>query len=145
MRTIAKRIDAPLPAREAASRRLAALLGDDDPPRTRVFVCSPFAGCVRQNVLNARMYSRFVFVCGHMPITPHLLYPRFLHDKDPKERDAGIRMGLSLLDCCAELWAFGGVISGGMKREIAYARAHGIRVRFFTDTCTEVSERGREQ
>ena len=78
-----------------------------------------------------------------MPITPHLMYPRFLEDKDIKERDAGIQMGLILLDFCNEIWVFGQRISHGMRREIAYAEAHGILVRYFSDTCQEVIKRGR--
>ena len=136
-------IHATLPEREAAKRRLTFLLKDDEPPRTRVFVCSPYAGCINLNVHNARMYSRFVFLCGCMPVTPHLMYPRFLDDRDPKERDAGIRMGFALLDNCAELWAFGDRISNGMRREIAFAESHGILVRYFSDTCKEVIKRGR--
>lgn len=136
-------IHATLPEREAAKRRLTFLLGDDVPPRTRVFVCSPYAGCINQNVHNARMYSRFVFLCGCMPITPHLMYPRFLEDKDTRERDAGIQMGLILLDFCNEIWVFGQRISNGMRREIAFAEAHGILVRYFSDTCQEVLKRGR--
>ena len=124
-------------------RKLTAMLGDTDFPVRKVFVCSPYAGCVKENVHNARMYSRFVFLCGCMPITPHLMYPRFLEDKDTKERDAGIQMGLILLDFCNEIWVFGQRISNGMRREIAFAEAHRIVVRYFSDTCQEVIKRGR--
>ena len=143
MRKVIERIDAPLPKSVEMQRKLAALFGDTDLPVRKVFVCSPYAGCVKANVHNARMYSRFVFLCGCMPVTPHLMYPRFLDDRDPKERDAGIRMGFALLDNCAELWAFGDRISNGMRREIAYAESHGILVRYFSDTCKEVIKRGR--
>ena len=143
MRKVIERIDAPLPKSVAMQRKLTALFGDTDLPIRKVFVCSPYAGCVKENVHNARMYSRFVFLCGCMPITPHLMYPRFLEDKDIKERDAGIQMGLILLDFCNEIWVFGQRISNGMRREIAYAEAHGILVRYFSDTCQEVIKRGR--
>ncbi len=143
MRKVIERIDAPLPKSVEMQRKLAALFGDTDLPVRKVFVCSPYAGCVKENVHNARMYSRFVFLCGCMPITPHLMYPRFLEDKDPKERDAGIQMGLILLDFCNEIWVFGQRISNGMRREIAFAEAHGIQVRYFSDTCQEVVKRGR--
>jgi hypothetical protein len=143
MRKVKERIDAPLPKSVEMQRKLAALFGDTDLPVRKVFVCSPYAGCVKENVHNARMYSRFVFLCGCMPITPHLMYPRFLEDKDIKERDAGIQMGLILLDFCNEIWVFGQRISNGMRREIAYAEAHGILVRYFSDTCQEVIKRGR--
>jgi hypothetical protein len=143
MRKVIERIDAPLPKSVEMQRKLAALFGDTDLPVRKVFVCSPYAGCVKENVHNARMYSRFVFLCGCMPITPHLMYPRFLEDKDIKERDAGIQMGLILLDFCNEIWVFGQRISNGMRREIAYAEAHGILVRYFSDTCQEVIKRGK--
>ena len=143
MRKVIERIDAPLPKSVEMQRKLAALFGDTDLPVRKVFVCSPYAGCVKENVHNARMYSRFVFLCGCMPITPHLMYPRFLEDKDIKERDAGIQMGLILLDFCNEIWVFGQRISNGMRREIAFAEAHGILVRYFSDTCQEVIKRGR--
>ena len=143
MRKVIERIDAPLPKSVEMQRKLAALFGDTDLPVRKVFVCSPYAGCVKENVHNARMYSRFVFLCGCMPITPHLMYPRFLEDKDIKERDAGIQMGLILLDFCNEIWVFGQRISNGMRREIAFAEAHGILLRYFSDTCQEVIKRGR--
>ena len=143
MRKVIERIDAPLPKSVEMQRKLAALFGDTDLPVRKVLVCSPYAGCVKENVHNARMYSRFVFLCGCMPITPHLMYPRFLEDKDIKERDAGIQMGLILLDFCNEIWVFGQRISNGMRREIAFAESHGILVRYFSDTCQEVVKRGR--
>ena len=55
------------------------LLGRTDRPM--VFVCSPFERCVQENVQNARRYSRFAYISGYMPITPHLMYPRFLDDR----------------------------------------------------------------
>jgi hypothetical protein len=145
MREIIKQINAPLPACILSEKKLKALLGTPDEPLKKVFVCSPYAGCVKQNVQNARMFSRFVFLCGRMPITPHLLFPRFLEDRKPVERDAGIRMGLMLLDVCDELWAFGPAVSSGMKREIAYAMAHGIPVRYFSNECKEVKKRVRKR
>ena len=143
MRKVIERIDAPLPQSVLMQRKLTSLFGDTELPVRKVFVCSPYAGCVKENVHNARMYSRFVFLCGCMPITPHLMFPRFLEDKDLKERDAGIQMGLILLDFCNEIWVFGQRISNGMRREIAFAEAHGILVRYFSDTCQEVIKRGR--
>jgi len=141
MQKLISRISAPLPACILSERKRKALLGDLNEPFRKVFVCSPYAGCVKQNVQNARMFSRFVFLCGRMPITPHLLFPRFLEDRKPVERDTGIRMGLMLLDFCDELWAFGPLASSGMKREIAYAMAHGIPVRYFNSDCREVRKR----
>ena len=140
MRKVIERIDAPMPKNVVMQRKLTALFGVTDLPIRKVFVCSPYAGRVKANVHNARMYSRFVFLCGCMPITPHLMYPRFLEDKDTKERDAGIQMGLILLDFCNEIWVFGQNISSGMQREIAHAIARFMTIRYFDEDCNEVRQ-----
>jgi len=41
-----------------------------------VYICSPYAGNIEENVYNARRYSRFAVEKGYLPITPHLLYPQ---------------------------------------------------------------------
>ena len=107
-----------------------------------VFVCSPYAGCVKGNVQNARKYSRFAFLQGKMPITPHLLYPRFLDDSHIAERAAGQDMGIQLLDLCTELWVFGETISSGMRREIKHARKRGMTIRYFDSECEEATSHG---
>ena len=106
-----------------------------------VFICSPYAGRIRENVLNARRYSRFAYLSGYMPITPHLMYPRFLDDSQPGERQGGMDMGLRLLDLCEELWVFGDYYSSGMQREIAHATARFMTIRCFDRDCIEVKRR----
>ena len=115
-----------------------------------IFVCSPFAGCVQENVQNARRYSRFAYISGYMPITPHLMYPRFLDDSQSGERQGGMDMGLRLLDLCEELWVFGDHYSNGMQREISHALATHMKIRFFDRECKELKKRdgadlGRER
>ena len=105
-----------------------------------VFICSPYAGCVKGNVRNARQYSRFAYLSGYMPITPHLMYPLFLDDKQTKERPDGRDMGLRLLDLCEELWVFGDRYSSGMQREIAHAIARFMTIRCFDEDCNEVRQ-----
>ena len=105
--------------------------------RPMVFVCSPFAGSVQENVQNARRYSRFAYMSGYMPITPHLMYPRFLDDKQFKERQDGMEMGLRLLDLCEEIWVFGDHYSSGMQREISHALRTHMTIRFFDRDCKE--------
>ena len=70
-----------------------------------VFVCSPFAGSVQENIQNARRYSRFAYISGYMPITPHLMYPRFLDDKHYAAMRAGAmtRRGLGVRRVKAQL------------------------------------------
>lgn len=57
--------------------------------RPIVYICSPFAGDIEKNVAAARTYSRFAVEQGYIPIAPHLLFPQFLNDTDPKERELG--------------------------------------------------------
>lgn len=91
----------------------------------KVFVCSPFAGNIAENVDRARDYCRIEIARGNMPIAPHLLYPQFMDDSDPHQRELGIRMGLELLKTCDELHVYGPRISTGMAREIAVWREMG--------------------
>ena len=114
-------------------------LGGTDRPM--VFVCSPFAGCVRENIQNARRYSRFAYLSGYMPITPHLTYPRFLDDTQTKERQDGLDMGLRLLDLCEEIWVFGDAYSSGMQREMTHAFGTHMTIRFFDRDCKEYKKR----
>lgn len=103
-----------------------------------VFICSPLAGNMKWNIRNARRYSRFAIDQGVVPVTPHLMYTQYLDDNNPEHRALGMRCGLCLLRRCREIWVFGGRASGGMRREIAFAREHGIKARFFSGDCEEV-------
>ena len=55
--------------------------------RPLVYICSPYAGDVERNVNMARVYSRFAVRNTCIPITPHLLYPQFMDDGSPAERE----------------------------------------------------------
>ena len=106
--------------------------------RPIVYICSPYAGDVATNTENARKYSRFAVDHGRIPVAPHLLYPQFLDDNNPKERQLGMFFGMALLSKCSELWVFGDTISTGMKAEISRARWRNCRIRRFTEDCVEV-------
>jgi hypothetical protein len=86
-----------------------------------VYICSPYAGNISENVRNARRYSRFAVEKGYLPITPHLLFPQFLDGALQSERDLGMFFGIVLMSKCSEVWLFGDYISPGMKTEIEYA------------------------
>lgn len=102
-----------------------------------VYICSPYAtGDVEENVCRAREYCRLALKNGYIPVAPHLLYPQFLRDEDPEEREQGLSCGLALLDVCAEVWVFG-QISKGMLREIEYAENKNIPVLFQGKEQTE--------
>ena len=72
--------------------------------RPIVYICSPFAGDIEKNVAAARTYSRFAVEQGYIPIAPHLLFPQFLNDSDPKERELGLFFGNAIMSKCSEVW-----------------------------------------
>ena len=58
--------------------------------RPIIYICSPYAGDIEKNVNAARGYSRFAVDKGFIPIAPHLLFPQFMNDTDPQERELGL-------------------------------------------------------
>lgn len=61
-----------------------------------IFVCSPYRGDVDYNTIRAQGYCAFVYMRGAVPFAPHLLFTQFLDDSNPRERHAGINLGLSI-------------------------------------------------
>ena len=108
--------------------------------RPIVYICSPFSGDVDGNVAAAQRYSRFAVDKGYIPVAPHLLFPQFLDDNDPKERQLGLFFGNALMSKCAEVWVFGNTISAGMEAEIKRAKWKDYRLRYFTENCEEVQK-----
>lgn len=106
--------------------------------RPIVYICSPYAGEIKKNVKAAQEYSRFAVEKGYIPIAPHLLFPQFLNDANPKERQLGLFFGNALMSKCSEVWVFGSRISAGMEAEINRAKWKNYRLRYFTETCEEV-------
>ena len=106
--------------------------------RPIVYICSPYAGDVETNVDAARRYSRFAVEQGYIPVAPHLLFPQFLNEESPKERQLGLFFGNALMSKCSEVWVFGDYISPGMEAEIRRARWKNYRLRYFTNNCEEV-------
>lgn len=108
-----------------------------------VYIASPYAGDVEQNVRFAKAACRYAMGQGVTPIAVHLLYPQFLEDGIPAEREAGLKMGLRVLEACDELWVCGMHISKGMKAELSAARQMGIPVRRLPDISLEEPEQNR--
>ena len=106
--------------------------------RPIVFICSPYAGEVDENIRAARRYSRFAVDKGYIPIAPHLLFPQFLNDADPNERQLGLFFGDALMSKCSEVWVFGSRVSAGMETEIKRAKWKNYRLRYFNENCEEV-------
>lgn len=67
---------------------------------------------------------------------PHLLFPRFLCEDTPAERQAGLKMARKLLTMCDEMWVFGDRISQGMAAEIAEAAGRFIPIYHMSDALT---------
>ena len=107
--------------------------------RPIVYICSPYAGDVPHNVENARSYSRFAVDKGYIPVAPHLLFPQFLNDRVPRERQLGLFFGNALMSKCSEVWVFGTQITAGMEEEIKRARWKNYRLRYFNENCEEVT------
>ena len=106
--------------------------------RPIVYICSPFSGDVDGNVAAAQRYSRFAVDKGYIPVAPHLLFPQFLDDNDPKERQLGLFFGNALMSKCAEVWVLGNTISSGMAKEIEKAKKRRQTVRYFSPVHEEV-------
>lgn len=105
-----------------------------------VYICSPYAGDIDINVKKARKFCRFAIEKNHIPLAPHLLFPQFMDDNDPKERELAMFMNMVLLGKCNELWVFGSIISKGMEEEIAKAKKRKQLIRYFNDHLQEVLE-----
>lgn len=100
-----------------------------------VYICSPFAGNVDQNIRSARQYCRFAVDSGAIPLASHLLLPQFMSEET--ERDLALFMGMVLMDRCEEVWVFGNTVSTGMQKEIMRAERRGMPVRYFTEEGRE--------
>jgi hypothetical protein len=108
--------------------------------RPIVYICSPYAGDIEKNVKAARDYCRFAVDKGFIPVAPHLLFPQFMDDTNPQERQLGLFFGNALMSKCSEVWVFGSVISHGMQVEIKRARWKNYRLRYFTEDLEEVQD-----
>ena len=105
-----------------------------------VFICSPYREDPTLNTLRAQRYCRFAYSQGAVPIAPHLHNTQFLDDKNPKERELGIQLGIEILSRADEIWCFGNKISSGMEIELKAAKHFSLPVRYFTDKCVEIVE-----
>ena len=106
--------------------------------RPIVYICSRYTGDIEKNVAAARTYSRFAVEQGYIPIAPHLLFPQFLNDSNPKERELGLFFGNAIMSKCSEIWVFGNHISSGMEAEIKRAKWKNYSLRYFTENLMEV-------
>jgi len=97
-----------------------------------IYVASPYAGDVKKNIEFTKQACRYVMEQGHAFFAPHLLYPQLLDDASPRERQAGLDMGLAMLPRCDELWVCGDRISPGISQEIELAKTLGMPIRYIS-------------
>ncbi len=88
--------------------------------RKTIYVCSPLAGEIQENIQKARQYSKFVAEQGGTPLAPHIT--ELFNDTIPEERELGLKMGIDYLKKSDEIWVFGNRISNGMANEIRIAQ-----------------------
>lgn len=105
-----------------------------------VYICSPYSGDIETNIKKARTFCRFAIEKNHIPLAPHLLFPQFMDDDDPKQRELAMFMNMVLLGKCNELWVFGSTISKGMAQEIEKAKKRKQLIRYFNEKLEEVLE-----
>ena len=110
--------------------------------RALVYICSPYAGNTVRNILAAQKYCRYAVEQGYLPFAAHLFFPQFLNDENPTERSLGLSFGNVFMDKCSEVWIFGSEYSAGMKAEYACAVRKGLKIRYFTTDCREVTGHG---
>lgn len=96
--------------------------------KKKVYICSPYAGNVEENVKDAVRYCREAFMQGYMPMASHLHYPQMLDDTNLYERKLGMDCGKAWIEMCDEVWVCGPVISEGMREEIEWAKYVGVPV-----------------
>lgn len=103
--------------------------------RPIVYICSPYRGSreeIKENVRNARAFSRFAVDKNTIPFTPHLLFPQFMDDRDMKERELAMFMNTVFLRKCQEIWVLDDYISEGMDEEMRLAKRYNKIIRFFS-------------
>lgn len=98
----------------------------------KVYICSPLAGNVVDNLKNAIRFGEFALTDQNAaPIVPHF-YTLMLNDDNPAQHELGIRAGMSLIWLVDELWVFGDERTFGMTAEIDRAKHLNIPIRYFT-------------
>ena len=82
-----------------------------------VYICSAYSGDIESNTDKAKEYCKFALSENVIPFAPHLFLPQFMTED---EREQVMKICLSFIDRCDELWAFGDMTEG-MEQEINYA------------------------
>lgn len=127
----------PFPDREAL--RLLLLNGRGAEPMSQpiIYIASVYSGNIEANVEKTKEYSRHVIRSGGVPFNPVLNLHGVLDEES--DRDAAIKLDLSLMKRCDELWAFGEP-TAGMKIEITKAERIGMPIKYLKEALDEKSQ-----
>lgn len=107
--------------------------------RPLTYICSPYCGDIEANVKLARDLSAYAVDCRRIPLAPHLLFPQFMDDTDPWDRELAMFMGCVLLSKCEAMWIYTPRVSPGMKTEISWAHQLELPITYFDHNFAEVN------
>lgn len=105
--------------------------------RPLVYICSPYSGDVEANIAVAREFCRVAVQRRKIPFAPHLLFPQFMNDHHPAERELAMFFNRILLAHCEAVWVYADHVSTGMLQELDWAHALGLPVKYFTTDFKE--------
>jgi len=97
----------------------------------RVIVETPFRGDPQRNLDYLKAALKDCIQRGEAPFASHALYTQVLDDKNPTEREVGMRLGfvwMAQADFVAVYTDLG--ISEGMRKGIEHAKKLGIPVEY---------------
>lgn len=105
-----------------------------------MYICSPYSGDVEHNTERTRQFCRYALEHGQIPLSASLLFPQFMDDDKPEERELAMFMDIVLMGKCQEIWVLGDVISEGMGIEIDRAKKRSQKIRYFNSEFEEVEQ-----
>ena len=118
---------------------IMAAEGNTRPPfMPLVYICSPYKSDPKANMERTRKFCRFALDHGQIPLAATLMFPQFMDDRNPAERELAIFMDIVLMGKCHEVWVLGDTVSEGMAEEISRAKKRRQRVRYFNSAFQEV-------
>ena len=120
-------------------RVLKQLQQAENMARLLTYICSPYSGDVQANTALARQFCGFAVAAGQIPLAPHLLFPQFINEADPDERELAMCFNKVLLSRCDVVWVYTGRVSRGMRAEIEWARDLELPIHYFNADFQEVT------
>ena len=106
--------------------------------RPLVYICSPYSEDVEANVEIARRFCRVALQRRTIPVAPHLLFPQFMDDAVPGERELAMFMNRIVLSRMDAIWVYADRISTGMRQEIEWAYVQGTPIKYCNTGFEEI-------